>query len=133
MTSLSRTNKGFTLIELLIVMSIFALGASLVMGMTVDSVSKYKLQADRIQLRSLLKKASDIAYIHELPIHVSVGDSHLTLKVNQVTRSTYEFNTILLEPATISVSPMGVFSVETLIYSNAGRVYQLNLGQLQGG
>ena len=84
---------------------------TLVGGFTLDAYRKYQLKAHKMLIQSVMKRASDTAFINDAPILVGYSNDVFTLKRKDKTvLDFYEFEDVIFESGNITVERTGFFS-----------------------
>lgn len=125
-----RTTKGFTLIELLIVISISALALSLVGGLTVDSITKFRMKAEQLQLKSFLRQSSHQAFIHEKALTVKSSTDNLRLMQGERSVHFMQFSYLTFDDNQLNINPAGFFSGSKFVYFQNGNRVTVDLDTL---
>ncbi|MCC2606158.1 type II secretion system protein [Planctobacterium marinum] len=123
-------SSGFTLIELLIVITISAMAISLVGGLTIDSITKFKAKAEQIRLKSFLRQSSHQAFIHEKQLTVKSTANSLRLLRENKSVHILQFEYLTFQDGELHINPAGFFSGSQLSYVLNGRRITLGLQSL---
>lgn len=118
---------GFTLVELLIVLSITMLATALVGGLTLDSVNKYQTKAEMLELQQIFKKASDMAFVDENHIAITLQNSELILTNADNRRQVFQFEHIKFNNQTVNINVLGVFSTTAVAVVTDSGIKQMTL------
>ncbi|WP_275425513.1 type II secretion system protein [Saliniradius amylolyticus] len=126
-----RTSKGFTLIELLVVITIMMTVVSLVGGLSIDMLSKYRKKAEEKRLVTILSQLSESAMIRQEGMDVNLNQAQLTASFQEgqqeYYRHTFEF--IRFNQQRIRINSQGLPSLTTINYQFDGSRETLNVGK----
>lgn len=123
MISASNASKnGFTLIELLVVLVIMSTTMALVGGVTFDAYKKYQLKAHKMRIHSVMRKASDAAFINETSLLVEYSGNAFTLKRTDKTLvDSFEFEDVEFESGSIAIERTGFFTAKAIAFRHGDK------------
>jgi len=124
----SKSNQGFTLVELLVVMFIGIMATSLVGGLVVDSVRKYRTKAEILTATGIVKKVSDSAFVKEQSASVLLSGNQITIRWQNKKQQLFSFEHIFFPEKEISVSPSGMTNINAIEVNTGSATRMVSLG-----
>lgn len=101
-------HQGFTMIELLIVLSIMATLMGLVGPLTVNSLNKYQAKVEMVEVKSLVSRYSNLAFLKGEAIQLVFRGHKVTREIDDELIDEFTFDSLSFYPTTLSFNQSGI-------------------------